>query len=135
MSRNAELGDGGMLVIYDGDCPFCSSYVRLMALRANAKEVELLNARSPDPRVSNLWKQGYDLNAGMVAIYGGAVYHGSDALWLISTLSSSGGIGKRLLVALLRNPTRARLLYPSLKAGRRLALRILRRPDLAPALD
>ena len=32
--------------IYDGDCPFCSKYVRLIQLKNTVGDVELINARS-----------------------------------------------------------------------------------------
>lgn len=120
----------GMTVIYDGECPFCTSYVRLMALRKATGSVDLVNARSGDPRVQELQQRGYDLNEGMAAIYGGTVYYGSDALALISALSDGGGIAKRVLCRVLSNPRRARFLYPALKTGRRIVLRLLGRPKI-----
>lgn len=126
---------GGMVVVYDGECPFCSNYVRLMALRRLTGSVELVDARSGDPRVADLWAKGYDLNEGMAAIYGGTVYYGSDALALISGIVGDGGIARRALSLLLRDPGRARLLYPAMKTGRRLALRALGRKDLTPSFD
>lgn len=120
----------GMTVVYDGQCPFCESYVQLMALRKSTGTVRLIDARSGDPCVKHLQKQGYDLNEGMVAIYGDAIYYGSDALSLISALSDRGGIAQQLLSRLLANPRRARYLYPVFKRGRRIALRLLGRPDI-----
>lgn len=123
----------GMTVVYDGQCPFCESYVRLMALRKSTGTVTLVDARSGDPCVKQLQKQGYDLNEGMVAIYGDTVYYGSDALSLISAISDRDGIAQQLLSRLLANPRRARYLYPVFKRGRRIALRLLGRPDIPEA--
>ena len=125
----------GMVVVYDGECPFCSNYVRLMTLKRKVGAVELIDARSADPRVGELWRRGYDLNEGMAVLYGDAVYYGSDALALISAVTDERGLPQRLLSALLRSPRRARLLYPAMKAGRRATLRMLGRSDIAPALD
>lgn len=117
--------DPAMTVIYDGDCPFCASYVTLMNLRKAVGRVKLVDARSGDPIVADVQRTGLDLNEGMVAIYGGKTYYGSDALALITALSNDGGPPQRLLKLLLKNPTRARLLYPAMRGGRRIALRLL----------
>lgn len=124
-----------MTVIYDGECPFCSNFVRFMELQRRLGSVTLIDARSGDPLVARVQRAGYDLNEGMMAIYGGTTYYGSDALSLISALSSKQGVGQRMMGKLLGNPKRAKLLYPSMKFGRRIVLRMLGRPDIPPALD
>jgi len=127
------MNDARMVIIYDGDCPFCRSYVKLMALRERVGAVDLVDARSGDPRVASAERDGYDLDEGMLAIYGGKTYYGGDAVALISTLSSNEGRVQSLISKLLGNPTRARLLYPILKCGRNLALRALGRSKIRPA--
>src|SRR5450432_281311 len=119
-----------MVIVYDGQCPFCTSYVRLMALKAVVGEVDLIDARIPGAVVRSLSERGYDLNVGMAAIYGGKIYHGSDAVVLISSMTGvRGGMG-RVIATLLRSPARARVLYPLLKTGRRLVLAALGRPKI-----
>jgi predicted DCC family thiol-disulfide oxidoreductase YuxK len=124
------MTDARMIVIYDGDCPFCRSYVRLMALRKRVGAVDLINARSDDGCVKEARDKGYDLNEGMLAIYGDGIYYGSDALALISTLSSNDNFAQRVLSRILANPARARFLYPLMKAGRRIILLILGKPKI-----
>jgi hypothetical protein len=70
------------------------------------------------------------LNEGMAAIYGGKIYHGSDAVVLISSMTEVRGRSGRIIAKLLGNPTRAKVLYPLLKAGRRLVLAALGRPKI-----
>ena len=83
-SQSARVGKG-LVVIYDGECPFCSSYVHLSALRKAAGSVELVDARSADPRVRDIQKRGFDLNEGMITIFNGKIYYGADAVVLLST--------------------------------------------------
>ncbi len=123
----------GMTIIYDGECPFCSNYVRLMSLRKATGKVDLVDARSDDPRVTAVQNQGYDLNEGMVALYGDKVYYGSDAIVLISTLTGDGSIIRRLCSVIFRNPRRAAFLYPFMKFGRRITLKVLGRKSISPA--
>lgn len=119
-----------IVIVYDGLCPFCTSYVGLMALKRSVGAVDLIDARTAHPEVQRLVSLGYDLNEGMIAIYGGKIYYGSDATVLISTMTQVRGPFGRLIALMLRNPARARFLYPFLKAGRRAALAILGRPKI-----
>jgi predicted DCC family thiol-disulfide oxidoreductase YuxK len=117
-----------IVVVYDGECPFCKNYVRLMALKDAIGDAYLVDARTQDPATRKLADLGYDLNEGMAAIYGGKIYYGQDAVVLISSLTSKRDWLGRLLAILLRNPARASFLYPLLKAARRITLRMLGKP-------
>jgi predicted DCC family thiol-disulfide oxidoreductase YuxK len=119
-----------MVVIYDGACPFCVNYVALMNLRDAVGTVNLIDARSETPAVRAVVRQGYDLNEGMAVVFGGAVYHGKDAVTFIASLTNSRSWAGRLLSKLLRNPTIAAMLYPIMKLGRRITLKALRKPLL-----
>jgi predicted DCC family thiol-disulfide oxidoreductase YuxK len=119
-----------MVIVYDGECPFCRNYVRLMELRRAVGNVDLVNARMPHPAVRKLVELGYDLNEGIVAIYGGKIYYGSDAMVLLSSMTNGRGWAGRFLAVLLRRPARARFLYPYMKFSRRLALKMLGKPQI-----
>jgi predicted DCC family thiol-disulfide oxidoreductase YuxK len=119
------IADDKLIVVYDGECPYCRNYVRLMALRKAVGHVDLINARTPDPAVRRLVELGYDLNEGMAAIYGGKIYYGSDSIVLLSSMAHETGWLGRLVAILLRDPNRARLLYPIMKVGRRVTLKLL----------
>ena len=110
------------LIIYDGDCVFCNNYVRLLKLRQSIGPVELLDARSDDPRVKDYWRQGYDLNRGMLFVHAGRIYHGDEAINVLASLSSDSTIFNRINGAVLSNAQTAKLLYPLLKLGRRVVL-------------
>lgn len=118
------------LIVYDGECIFCQNYVRFFRLRDAIGEVELLDARSDDPRVDTLWRQGYDLDEGMVFMHQGRIFHGAEAVHVLSSLSSKSGVFNRLNAAVFRSPKVAAVLYPALKLGRRLTLKARRRARL-----
>lgn len=111
-------------IIYDGQCPFCSSYVSMMRLRETAGQVELVDARSTDPRVAEAVSAGLDLDRGMVVIWQDRTYFGEDAVHLLAVLSGPRGISNRLQRALFGTPRRAARVYPVLARGRRLFLRL-----------
>jgi predicted DCC family thiol-disulfide oxidoreductase YuxK len=121
---------GHLVVVYDGECPFCRNYVQLMALRRAAGDVELVDARTAAPAALKLRELGYDLNEGMAALYGGTIYYGSDAVVFLSSLASQRGWLGQGIAWLLRGPRRARLLYPVMKLGRRIVLKVLGKPLL-----
>lgn len=112
------------LIIYDGDCVFCQNYVRFFRLRETIGPVELLDARSGDPRVEKFWREGYDLDEGMVFVHGGRVFYGPEAVHVLASLSSRSGLFNRLNAAVFKSEGVARLLYPALKFGRRLTLKV-----------
>ena len=60
-------------IIYDGDCPFCSSYVALLRLREQY-DVRLVDARK-EPALAAQY--GLDLNEGMIVDLDGKVHHGA----------------------------------------------------------
>jgi predicted DCC family thiol-disulfide oxidoreductase YuxK len=111
------------LIIYDGDCVFCQNYVRFFRLREAIGPLELLDARSGDPRVERFWREGYDLDEGMVFVHGGRVFYGAEAVHVLASLSSRSGLLNRINAAVFRSEGAARLLYPALKLGRRLTLK------------
>ena len=120
----------GATLIYDGDCPFCSRYVRLVRLRRTIGPVELVNARSDHPAVAAARDRGLDLDAGMVLVLDGVDYHGDACLSRLALLSSRSDLFNRITFALFRRPAIARWAYPILRAGRNATLRLLGRPRL-----
>jgi predicted DCC family thiol-disulfide oxidoreductase YuxK len=100
------------LIVYDGDCIFCQSYVRFARLRDAVGPVELLDARSGDPRVVEFQRQGFDLNEGMLFVFEDRVYHGEEAINLLAILSSSSTLFGWLNRRILSNQTAGPLAHP-----------------------
>lgn len=119
--------DNSLIIIYDGQCPFCQNYVQFMALRNAVNNISLIDARSENPLIADVVARGYDLDEGMVAIFEDRIYYGSDALVLISSLSSHQTILQRIFSKLMQNPILAKKIYPYMKYGRNLSLKILGR--------
>lgn len=133
-NTGADLAEAPALIIYDGDCIFCQNYTRLLKLREAVGSVELVDARSDDPRVKHYWRRGYDLNEGMLFVYKDQVHHGAAAINVLASLSSSSSTFNRVNRAIFSSIWMSRLLYPILKGGRRLTL-ILRGKHLIHESD
>jgi predicted DCC family thiol-disulfide oxidoreductase YuxK len=123
--------DRELSVVYDGECPFCSSYVLLYRLRERAGKVHLVDARSDHPLAEEIRRQGLDLDEGMAVKFQGRLYHGAAAMNMLAILGSNRGLFNRINGALFRHPRLARLLYPSLVRGRWIVLRLLGRRLIA----
>jgi predicted DCC family thiol-disulfide oxidoreductase YuxK len=123
-----QRGTEDIWVVYDGACPFCSSFVLLYRIRKHAKHVHLIDARSRHPIVDEIRQQRLDLNEGMAVKLNGRLYHGPDAMNILAILGSGKTLFNRLNRVLFRRPGVARLLYPLLARGRLITLRLLGRP-------
>jgi predicted DCC family thiol-disulfide oxidoreductase YuxK len=130
MSQSEQNSESAISIVYDGDCPFCSGYVTLMRLRAAVGKVELVDARNSGATARMLAQQGYDLNEGMAVIFAGQVYHGKDAVVLISAMTGKLSWTGKLLAAVLRNKKCAAMMYPAMKFGRKITLKLLGIPQL-----
>ncbi|MBU2568697.1 MAG: DUF393 domain-containing protein [Gammaproteobacteria bacterium] len=123
MSTNEKSNK--LLIVYDGECPFCTQYVQLLKLREVISTVELINAREGNSIVGDLFESGYDLNEGMVAIYENQTYYGADCVQVLALLSTGSGIFNRINSVIFRSKLLARILYPVLRIGRNLTLMLL----------
>lgn len=117
-------------IVYDGDCPFCSRYVKLLRLRESAGNVEIVNARDGGPLVDEIRASGFDLDEGMVLKLDGKLYHGDECVHRLALMSTPSTLFNRINGMIFRSPTASRLLYPVLRTGRNLVLRLLGRRRL-----
>lgn len=114
-------------LIYDGDCPFCSEYVRLVRLRQAIGPVELVNARDHAAIVDEIINAGFDLNDGMALKFNGQIYHGADCVHMLALLSSPTGFFNRFNALVFRSTRLSKIIYPILRAGRNASLKLLGR--------
>ena len=118
-------------VVYDGECPFCSAYVRMVRLKQIAGAVHLLDAREPHPVVDEIKALGYDFDEGMALKVGDAVYHGDACVHQLAMMTGSSGLLNKLHFWVFKNEKRTKALYPAMRAGRNLALRLLGKKKIA----
>lgn len=107
-----------LLIIYDGDCPFCARYADLADLRARGLSVCLKNARDADLYATWPDAAGYDLDRGMLVRWRGQWFEGAAAMATISALVRGAP-----LATAFRHGWLATLMYPLLRFGRGLVLR------------
>ncbi len=131
MSRPHTSDESGITIAYDGECPFCSAYVRMVRLRESVGPVTLIDARMSPDVVAEMNAAELDLDDGMVVKMGGRLYHGDECVHLLALLSTQSGLFNRANAWIFRSKRISRILYPVLRAGRNLVLRLLGRKKIA----
>ncbi|MDX5406345.1 MAG: DUF393 domain-containing protein [Chromatiaceae bacterium] len=116
-----------IILIYDKDCPACNAYCQLVRIRQSVGDLTLINAREGSAILRELTAQGLDIDQGMVLKMGDKLYYGSDAIYMLSLLSSRSGLFNRLNYHLFKSRKVANWLYPVLRACRNMLLKLLRK--------
>jgi predicted DCC family thiol-disulfide oxidoreductase YuxK len=122
--------DDQILLIYDKQCPACDYYCTLTRIRESAGRLVLVNARDGGPIMDEINAAGLDIDQGMVVKVGGTHYYGSDAIHVLALMGTNKGLFNRLTYWSFRNRHVAKVLYPVLRAGRNLLLKILGRTKI-----
>lgn len=134
MTAENRLKSSTMIILYDGDCPFCASYVRFSRLREQFPDARLLNAREATEERAQVEDAGYDLNDGMAVIMDDEIFYGADAMNYLALMTTQSTLFNRMVSAIMSRKPLARMLYPVLTFGRKLTLLLLGRSQIT-ALD
>ena len=111
------------LFIYDGQCPFCNHFAHLLELKASIPSLKILDGRENLEKLTQLYKQGYDLNKGAILINNENVMHGADAInWICSHLKEPNDSTLEILRIIFSSNKRSKILFPFLLWGRRISL-------------
>tara|TARA_Y100001968_G_scaffold311809_1_gene334283 strand:- start:309 stop:716 length:408 start_codon:yes stop_codon:yes gene_type:complete len=109
--------------IYDGECPFCNHFAQLIELKSSLPGFEILDGRKNLALLSQLYRQGYDLNKGAILMKGGTIMHGADAInWICSEIKEPSDSLLEILRLVFTSAKRTNLLFPLLLWGRRISL-------------
>lgn len=119
-----------IVLVYDHDCPVCHSYCRVVSIKKAAGSITILNARDQPPIMEEINRRGIDMDQGFVLKIGDRFYHGADAIHALALLSTRKGVFNRINYHIFKSKTLSRLLYPILKTGRGLLLKLLGKSKL-----
>lgn len=114
-----------ILLVYDKQCPACDFYCNLARIRQSVGKLVLVDARNGGPIMDELTAAGLDIDQGMVLKMGDQLYYGADAIHMLALMSTRSGIFNRLTYWFFRSRALSALLYPLLRTGRNLLLKIL----------
>jgi len=120
-----------VLIVYDGECPFCRNYVAFTRLKESVGNVQLIDARQADKTLLKTMQElKLDLDEGMALKYNGHWYHGADCTHMLALMTSTDGLMNRISRVLFATPERAGWAYPILRFFRNLTLRLLLKKKL-----
>lgn len=126
----ASSDGADILLVYDKQCPACSYYCNLARIRESAGRLVLVDARDDSAIRDEITAAGLDIDQGMVLRYGGTLYYGADAIHMLALLGSNSGAFNRISHWTFKYRPVARVLYPVLRAGRNLLLKVLGRTKI-----
>jgi len=120
-------------VFYDGECPFCSRYAEYQKLSDMTERLELLDMRSSENlrAVAELNMSGFSPGDGIIVQIqetprnGLVTLQGADAMKALAVLDHSGRLGSYIL-SVFKIGWLARVVYPALKFGRLVTLKVLK---------
>lgn len=124
------MAEQELLLVYDNQCPACSYYCNLVQIKASVGELTLINARDQHPVMLEISEAGLDIDQGMVLKMDDTLYYGEDAIHMLSLIGSSSGFFNRFNFWIFRSRGRAAFIYPILKFGRNLLLKMLGRSKI-----
>ena len=131
VDRASQPAKDELTLIYDGKCPVCTAYSCGVDVdSASAESVRIVDARGEDAMINLAMAMGLDFDEGMVVSYRGKFYHGADALHVLATLTPAKGVWNRINRFLFGSRAVSRFLYPMLRSGRNLLLRLLGRKKI-----
>ncbi|MFQ5547670.1 MAG: DCC1-like thiol-disulfide oxidoreductase family protein [Woeseia sp.] len=123
-------GPGSVFLVYDKNCPVCDYYCNLVRIRESVGDLVLVDARDPGPLMDEITKARLDIDQGMVLKVGDRMYYGSDAIHTLAIMGTRSGVFNRLTYWCFRSRAVSQVIYPILRAGRNLLLKLLRKTKI-----
>ncbi len=131
MKNETPLLDAAkLLLVYDRECPACNNYCQMVRIRESVGELQLIDAREASPVMDEITAAGLDIDEGMVLKMNDQLYYGPDAIHALSLISSRSGIFNRLVYWVFKSKRVSHVLYPILKAGRAVLLKLMRKSKI-----
>ena len=117
-----------LTLVYDGGCPFCSSFAQRAELQGGLPDLKIRDGRADYALRAEMAGRGYRLANGAMLLEGDRIWHGSAAIAELNRRMNPSDALLQVLQQVFRNEGRAHQLYPALLLARRLALAVQGRP-------
>ncbi|MCZ6672119.1 MAG: hypothetical protein O7C75_04190, partial [Verrucomicrobia bacterium] len=102
-------------------------YCQTVRIRESIGEITLINARDDSAIVREITGKGLNLDQGMVLKIDDCLYYGADTIHALALLGSRSGVFNKINYWIFKSELRSRILYPVLRVGRNMLLKVLGR--------
>lgn len=119
------MAENENFLIYDGDCPFCSNFVKLTRLRETVGTIRIVNARDASSQLDEALSAGFVIDEGMLLKIDDQYYHGADCMNRIALLTSRSGFINKTILFIFRSHRLSQILYPILRFFRNTTIKLL----------
>lgn len=129
MSNDADVSlpkAEGVMLVYDGECPLCSSAAKASRIKEKFGTLTLIDARQPGEYqwlIDEITRRGYDLDEGMVIYANEYFYHGEEALIFLARNGSNKNPFSLFCKILFSSKFMAAISYPWMRRTRNHLLR------------
>ena len=115
------------VVFYDGECPFCSNFVLLSNIREAYEDLKIVNAREYKEELQEFFKY-FNIDDGMIFMNSSKIYHGAEAFRRVNMIANyKDFLLLKVLFSVFKFRSFSHFIYPFLRIGRNLTLKILRK--------
>ena len=121
--EDSTANQADILLVYDKQCPLCDNYCQLVRIRESAGNLVLVDAREDTAILREITLAGLDIDQGMVLKFQDRVYYGSEAMHVLSLLSTRSGFFNRINFWIFRSRWLSQVLYPIFQFFRNLFLK------------
>jgi predicted DCC family thiol-disulfide oxidoreductase YuxK len=119
-----------VLLVYDRECPLCNAYCQMVRIREAVGNLRIVDARESSEVMQEITNMGLDIDQGMVLKMNDQIYYGTDAIHALALISSRSGMFNRVNYWIFRSKYISQILYPLMREGRNLLLKILGRTKI-----
>ena len=125
ITSEANTSHPDVLLVYDKECPLCNAYCQVVRVREAVGNLRIIDARESSAVMQEITDMGLDIDQGMVLKMENQLYYGIDAIHALALISSRSGLFNRLNYWIFKSKWASQILYPLMREGRNLLLKIL----------
>lgn len=114
-------------LVYDYECPLCNTYCKAIRIKKDIGTLHLVDARKPGKLMKEITSKGIDIDNGMVLKIQNNLYYGSEAIHVLTLLSTPVGLFNRINYFFFSSKFVAQILYPVCRSIRNFILFIIMR--------